>query len=295
MHKLIKFFSLPVSLLLLASCSSTNESIDSTPTVEPTQSTSEATKEDTHIHPRGDGLVSTAQGVLLELQNNEFKLGDNNIKFTLKRMNELIDTYTIVHEKPIHLIIVDKKLGSFQHLHPTMGKDFVWSVDVNFTNSGQYRVYADFTLEEGGTDVNYILAVEANVLGDNDLDFIIPEPTESLNVDGYQVSVSGSVSAEDHTMLMFTVLDPAGKPVTFDNYLGSTGHLIAIREGDLALTHMHNSDHEGDASGHSVGTTMPGMLHFDAEFPSGAGKYRLFLEFVVGGKKILATFTSNVI
>ena len=294
MHKLIKLFSLPVFLLLLASCSSTNESIDST-SVEPTQSTSEAAKEDNHIHARGDGLVSTAQGVLLELQNNEFKLGDNNIKFTLKRMNELIDTYTIVHEKPIHLIIVDKKLGSFQHLHPTMGKDFVWSVDVNFTNSGQYRVYADFTLEEGGTDVNYILAVEANVLGDNDLDFIIPEPTESLNVDGYQVSVSGSVSAEEHTMLMFTVLDSAGKPVTFDNYLGSTGHLIAIREGDLALTHMHNSDHEGHSSGQSVGTTMPGMLHFDAEFPSGAGKYRLFLEFVVGGKKILATFTSNVI
>jgi hypothetical protein len=123
----------------------------------------------------------------------------------------------------------------------------------------------------------------------------MPEPTDTINVDGYQISVSGSVSAEEHTMLMFTVLDPAGKPVTFDNYLGSTGHLIAIREGDLALTHMHNSDHSHDAASNSAGTSMPGMLHFDAEFPSGAGKYRLFLEFVVGGKKILATFTSNVI
>ena len=294
MIKLFKYLSLPLVSLLLASCSSTNES--NAPVAKPSQSSSVENHEDTHTHPRGDGLVSTAQGVSLELKNSDLKVGDNKLEFTLKRMNELIDTYTIVHEKPIHMVIVDKTLGSFQHLHPTMGKDFIWSVDVNFTNSGQYKVYTDFTLEEGGTDVNYVLSADANVAGSNELNFVLPEPAESVIVDGYNVAVSGSVSAENHTMLMFTVLDSTGNPVTFDNYLGSTGHLIAIRDGDMAMAHMHNSDHTAHAtSGHSSTTSMPGMLHFDAEFPSGAGKYRLFLEFVVGGKKMLATFTSNVI
>jgi hypothetical protein len=93
---------------------------------------------------------------------------------------------------------------------------------------------------------------------------------------------------------MFTVKDKDGNLATFDPYLGSTGHLIAVREGDLAMAHMHNSDHNDGT--HSASTSsMPGMLHFDAEFPSGAGKYRLFLEFMVDGELKLATFTTNVL
>jgi hypothetical protein len=284
---------LPILSIALASCSSSEEKVaQETPISEPSSSQELAETKD-HLHPRGDGTVPTAQGVSLELKSSTYKVGKNTISFVIKRVGEPVATYVINHEKPLHFIVVDKTLGTFQHLHPVMGENFTWSLPIEFSNSGEYRVYADFTLEEGGNEINYLLGSDIVVNGDNPINFILPEPNNEFMVDGLSVSVSGSVSASDHTMLMFTVTK-YGNVVNFDPYLGSTGHLIAVREGDLAMAHMHNSDHSDGT--HSASTSsMPGMLHFDAEFPSGAGKYRLFLEFMVDGELKLATFTTNVL
>ena len=61
-------------------------------------------------------------------------------------------------------------------------------------------------------------------------------------------------------------------------YLGARGHLVALREGDLAFLHVHP-----DAD----------RLRFTAEFPS-AGRYRLFLQFKAGGRVHTAAFTRQV-
>jgi len=287
---------LPIFSIALASCSSSEEKVtQENPISEPSPSQELAETKD-HLHPRGDGTVPTAQGVSIELESSTYKVGKNIINFVINRVGEPVATYVINHEKPIHFIVVDKKLGTFQHLHPVMGENFTWSFPIEFSNSGEYRVYADFTLEEGGNEINYLLGSDIVVNGDKPINFILPEPNDKFMVDGLSVTVSGSVSASDHTMLMFTVTKD-GNVVNFDPYLGSTGHLIAVREGDLAMAHMHNSDHNHGT--HSASTSsmpsMPGMLHFEAEFPSGAGKYRLFLEFMVDGELKLATFTTNVL
>lgn len=284
---------LPILSIALASCSSSEEkATQETPISEPSP-TQELSDTKDHLHPRGDGTVPTAQGVSLELMSSTYKVGKNTISFVIKRVGEPVATYVINHEKPLHFIVVDKTLGTFQHLHPIMGENFTWSLPIEFSNSGEYRVYADFTLEEGGNEIKYLLGSDIVVNGDNPINFLLPEPNNEFMVDGLSVSVSGSVSASDHTMLMFTVTK-YGNVVNFDPYLGSTGHLIAVREGDLAMAHMHNSDHS-DATHSASTSSMPGMLHFDAEFPSGAGKYRLFLEFMVDGELKLATFTTNVL
>jgi hypothetical protein len=284
---------LPIFSIALASCSSSEENVTQEVAItEPTPSTGVVEKND-HLHPRGDGTVPTAQGVSIQLNSTTYKVGKNTISFVINRVGEPVASYVINHEKPLHFIVVDKKLGTFQHLHPVMGENFTWSLPIEFSNSGEYRVYADFTLEEGGNEIKYLLGSDIVVTGNNPIEFMLPEPDDEFIVDGLNVSVSGSVSATDHTTLMFTVTK-YGNVVNFDPYLGSTGHLIAVREGDLAMAHMHNSDHSDGA--HSASTSsMPGMLHFDAEFPSGAGKYRLFLEFMVAGELKLATFTTNVL
>jgi hypothetical protein len=59
-----------------------------------------------------------------------------------------------------------------------------------------------------------------------------------------------------------------GEPVTdLEPYLGAYGHLVALREGDLAYLHVHPEG--GDA-----GPEVP----FAVEVPS-AGGYRLFFDF----------------
>ena len=56
-------------------------------------------------------------------------------------------------------------------------------------------------------------------------------------------------------------------------YLGAYGHLVALRDGDLAYLHVHPAH----------GTATPGSaVGFDAEVPS-AGTYRLFFDFQVDG------------
>ena len=56
-------------------------------------------------------------------------------------------------------------------------------------------------------------------------------------------------------------------------YLGSYGHLVALRDGDLAYLHVHPEGAPGD------GSTRPGPeIVFEAAVPS-SGDYRLFLDF----------------
>ncbi len=77
-----------------------------------------------------------------------------------------------------------------------------------------------------------------------------------------------------------------GEPVAdLQPYLGAYGHLVALRQGDLAYLHVHPDGEPGD------GTTKSGPeITFNSEAPS-AGTYRLFLDFRHGGVVRTAEFT----
>ena len=68
------------------------------------------------------------------------------------------------------------------------------------------------------------------------------------------------------TRMSFTITKD-GEPVRTDPYLGAGGHLVALREGDLAFLHVHPEASDD-----------PGTIRFGATLPS-AGRYRLFLQF----------------
>jgi hypothetical protein len=64
-----------------------------------------------------------------------------------------------------------------------------------------------------------------------------------------------------------------GVPVAdLEPYLGALGHLVVLREGDLAFLHVHPEE-----------AGAPGEIAFAATFPS-AGRYALFLQFRAGGQ-----------
>jgi len=87
--------------------------------------------------------------------------------------------------------------------------------------------------------------------------------------------------------------------VTVEDYLGAKGHLVALREGDLAYLHVHPTagGHEpmatGDEGGHGGHGGDGALVAFATEFPS-AGRYRLFLQFKHGGRVHTAAFTERV-
>ena len=66
-----------------------------------------------------------------------------------------------------------------------------------------------------------------------------------------------------------------------DPYLGADGHLVAIREGDLAYLHVHPVE------------SAPGSVAFDAELGN-PGSYVLFLQFKHRDRVTTAPFTVEV-
>ena len=85
------------------------------------------------------------------------------------------------------------------------------------------------------------------------------------------------MTAGTETTLAFAV-ERAGRAVAVDPYLGARGHLVILREGDLAYLHTHADEEE---------------LRFDTTFPS-AGRYRAFLQFSADGEDHTAAFTIEV-
>ena len=79
-----------------------------------------------------------------------------------------------------------------------------------------------------------------------------------------------------------------GTPVTdLQPYLAAYGHLVALRQGDLAYLHVHPDGAPGD------GRTEPGpAIVFHTTAPSD-GTYRLFLDFKHGGVVRTAEFTDD--
>jgi hypothetical protein len=109
----------------------------------------------------------------------------------------------------------------------------------------------------------------------------LPEPAATARTaGGYEVRLDAPAArAGREAELSFTV-SKDGTRVDTEPYLGAGGHLVALREGDLAFLHVHPEGH-GDAVG------------FMTEFPS-EGRYRLYLQFKHGGRVHTAEFTQEV-
>jgi hypothetical protein len=179
-------------------------------------------------------------------------------------------TYTPTHDKDLHLIVVRRDLAGFQHVHPQLGPDGVWEIPMRAPAAGQYRVFADF--QPAGRDDALTLGVDVPAPGDY-RPAPLPAPSRTATVDDYAVTLEGDLVPGTSSALTLSVAKN-GTPVTdLQPYLAAYGHLVALRDGDLAYLHVHPDGHPGD------GRTSPGpQIVFHIEVPT-EGSYRLFLDF----------------
>lgn len=213
------------------------------------------------------GLAVSDKGLTLELVRRTARPGEQfELAFRIvDRPGATVRDFDVEHTKRMHLIVVRRDMTGFQHVHPTQDRDGTWSVPVTLRDAGSYRVFADFSV--GGKP--YTLADDLTVDGDVRSQ-PLPAPAQSVDVDGLRVSKSND--------LTFTVTR-AGQPVELAEYLGAKGHLVALREGDLAFLHVHPDENR---------------LRFEAHFPT-AGRYRLFLQVkTTDGRLHTAAFTEEV-
>ena len=229
------------------------------------------------------GLAVSSDGATLALGRTELREGEpSELSFrVLGDDGQPVRDFEVEHEKRMHLIVARRDLTGFQHLHPTMRPDGTWTTRVTIGEPGSYRVFADYKRDGRSETLASDLSVDGNVDWQP-----LPAPSDTARVPGgYEVRLAGDSAAGGESTLGFTVLRD-GRPVEVEPYLGAGGHLVALREGDLAYLHVHPEGHGGDgAAGEPV--------EFATEFPT-AATYRLFLQFKHEGKVHTAAFTRQV-
>jgi hypothetical protein len=228
------------------------------------------------------GLATTSNGLTLALpQNPELPLNKRTqLRFrVLDSAGNAVRDFEVEHAKRLHFIVVRRDLTGFQHLHPKMSADGTWTTPLTLREAGSYRAFADF--KRDGRDET--LASDLFVDGKVDFKPLPAASATARTADGYDVRVeSHPVHAGEEAELHYTATR-GGKPVTVEPYLGARGHLVALRQGDLAYLHVHPLDRA--AAGNAI--------TFATKFPS-AGRYRLFLQFKEAGRVHTAAFTQEV-
>ena len=221
------------------------------------------------------GLTVSSDGYTLALEDTDLPAGDRvPLRFrVLGPDGAPVTAYDVEHEKELHLIVVRRDVTGFQHVHPTRDADGTWSVDVAL-RPGTWRVLADFvpTGAEGLT-----LGADVAVAGT-----FRPAPDAPVRltdtVDGYTVTLDGALEPGESSDIAVNVTRDGREVTDLEPYLGAYGHLVALREGDLAYLHVHPEEA-------GPGPRVP----FVAEVPS-VGRYRLFFDFQHDGVVRTASF-----
>ncbi|EFC84589.1 hypothetical protein [Parafrankia sp. EUN1f] len=256
-----------------------------------------------------DGLAISAGGYTLDPDELTWPAGRSSAyKFRILGADgRPVTAFTRAHDADLHLIVVRRDLTGYQHLHPTRDAAGTWSVPLRLAAAGVYRVFVDFVPASTGTGSHtgatngITLGADLTVAGDL-RPAVLPELTRNVTLaGGYSVTMQGRVESGESSTLAFTVAHN-GRPVTdLETYLGALGHLVVIRQGDLAYLHVHpgdgGSENDGDGHVHADGATAAAdespELSFATRFPS-AGSYRLYLDFKHGGQVRTAEITMDV-
>jgi hypothetical protein len=222
------------------------------------------------------GLAVAENGLRVEVERAELRRGvEETVAFRIVGDDgEVVRDFDVTHEKRMHLIVARRDLTGFQHLHPEMTADGTWSTKVVLPQAGSYRLFADFSHD--GEAVT--LASDLRVDGEADLRDLPPAEPTAVSDGGYDVRLDSSgARAGGESELRFTITRD-GEPVETEPYLGAGGHLVALREGDMAFLHVHPNE-DG--------------VSFAATFPT-EGRYRLFLQFQHEGRVQTVAFTQEV-
>jgi hypothetical protein len=228
------------------------------------------------------GLAIAENGLRVVVADPELRRGaTEQLRYRIvDEHGDIVRDFDVEATKRMHLIVARRDLSNFQHLHPEQAADGSWSIPLRLDKPGSYRLFADFQHDGKQTT----LASDLRVDGDADLQ-PLPETqtvaTSDLG-DDVRVDAGGDVHAGEEAELTFTIKEN-GRPVDVEPYLGAGGHLVALREGDLAYLHVHPIT-KADA---------PGPVKFGATFPS-EGRYRLFLQFQDAGRVHTVAFTQEV-
>ncbi|RIQ20317.1 hypothetical protein [Jiangella rhizosphaerae] len=226
------------------------------------------------------GLMVSDHGYTFALTADTLPAGaDRPVSFVIDGPDGVVTEFDVEHEQELHLIAVRRDLTGYQHVHPVRAADGTWSVPLDLT-PGEWKLFADFSTH--GEAVT--LGTDLSVPGDYQ-PAPLPAAGTTAQVDGYTVTLDGELHPGEESKLTLSV-SRDGVPVTdLEPYLGAYGHLVALRDGDLAYLHVHPEGEPGDG----VTPSGPDVSFFATA--ASVADYRLFFDFEHDGVVRTAEFT----
>lgn len=212
------------------------------------------------------------------------------ITVTEQAVGDAIKEFELVHDKPMHLIIVRDDLSYFDHLHlePQNG---VFTTSYSFPDAGDYKLWVDVK-PKGGRQ--FLTAFRLHAKG-QPLYERIPlavdnQFTKSVMNGQYRVSLALPSEPGIHhgANLKFSIADKNGKPITdLQPMLGAKAHSIIISQDIHDFLHVHPEEEVPSKWRGGPDAT------FHAQFPK-AGLYKTWVQFQHHGKTITADFVVQV-
>ncbi len=231
---------------------------------------------------------------------------ESRLRFSLKDpAGAPVSDLQIVHEKPLHLLIVSKDLSWYAHEHPALQPDGTFDLAFTFPSAGEFVLFHDFTPAGVGMQVVPVsLVVEGTPPPPVKL---VASDAGKAITDGYKVDLetNGKLVAGTETQLTYTITRD-GRPVdNLQPYLGAMGHLVIISEDLQQFVHSHpvggdhSDDSHGDAGhghgghGASPSASAKNQVGFHARFPT-AGLYKAWAQFQHDGRILTVPFVLRV-
>ena len=202
----------------------------------------------------------------------------------------------LVHEKKMHLILVNDDLSWFDHIHPEYSATGSYDVKVldqgasfangrghtetRFDAGGQYWAFADFKPTGG---LNQVDKMSLQVAGKPAKAVVYSAEKMRTVADGYTVVLEGKnfvAGAQLHIPVSISQGTKPVDPAQFENYLGEKAHVIMVETATKAFVHTHPAVNNGKLDIH---TTF-----------AAPGTYRGWLQFQTNGKVHTADFVVKV-
>jgi hypothetical protein len=235
-----------------------------------------------HIHDNSDAIahfaVTSSSKHLLPNQETIIKL------LILDKRSKPIEKFELLHEKLVHLIIVSRDLSYFDHIHPIYKGAGLFEVTAKFPESGEYKLFANY-MPTGMSEViqNHWVHIEGAAPKPNTL---IPDKGFTQIVGDKEVTLSfDHLMAEMEVVLTFEInAASTHEPITnLQPYLGSIGHVVAIREDTKQFLHIHplNNSESGP------------LAKFRLTFPT-SGIYKIWGQFQQNGEVFTIPYVIQV-
>lgn len=238
---------------------------------------------------------------------------DLTFMFKNKADSSAITDVDVVHEQPMHLVIVRDDLTQFAHIHPEL-RGSSYAISYAFPAPGKYKMWANVTYQGENHIVDFLVDTEGAMPN-----MLMKNVSSEGFFGGYTVRMSPmAFSSGKQAMVTFEVMRPDGSAPSMGMFLGARGHLVGVSENLAGFIHVHAEDSEGD--GHMDGGHMDGghglrmvqyayaapghgdspepsqssnQLQYGVMFPT-PGFYKLWPQFVADGNVVTGEFLVEV-